>query len=136
MVEKLQANLKVPVTCKIRCLPTSLQTLHLSHRLAKSGASLLTVHGRCRLHKKQQVGVTNLDIIRRIKEELEIPVVANGGISNFDDVEYVIRETGVDGVMSSECVLENPALFTGMVPDLDEIAEEYLQMVEQYPGEV
>ena len=67
---------------------------------------------------------------------MEIPVVANGGISNFDDVEYVIRETGVDGVMSSECVLENPALFTGMVPDLDEIAEEYLQMVEQYPGEV
>ena len=62
-------------------------------------------------------------------------MVANGGITNFADVKYTLEETGVDGVMSSECILENPALFTGEVPDLDEIAEEYLEMVEKYPGE-
>jgi tRNA-dihydrouridine synthase 1 len=111
MVKKLHDNLKVPVTCKIRCLPTEAQTLHLAKSIQESGASLLTVHGRCKEHNKTRVGPSNWYIIGQIKKHLDIPVIANGGISTFKDVEEAIKEAGVDGVMSSESILENAALF-------------------------
>lgn len=52
MVKKLKEELKVPVTCKIRCLPTEAETLYLAKEIEKAGASLLTVHGRTRDHNK------------------------------------------------------------------------------------
>ena len=52
MVTILKKNLKVPVTCKIRCLPTEEATLRLAREIEKAGASLLTVHGRTKEHNK------------------------------------------------------------------------------------
>jgi tRNA-dihydrouridine synthase len=52
MVKMLKENLKIPVTCKIRCLPNESDTLHLAREIEKAGASLLTVHGRTREHNK------------------------------------------------------------------------------------
>jgi tRNA-dihydrouridine synthase 1 len=76
----------VPVTCKIRCLPNESDTLHLAREIEKAGASMLTVHGRTREHNKQTVGPAHYGTIRKIKEMLNIPVVVNGGISDFKDV--------------------------------------------------
>jgi len=117
MVEILAKNLKIPVTVKIRCLPTEEKTLELAKRIEAAGASLLTVHGRCKEHNKIRVGSTNLAIIKRIKETLSIPVIANGGISTFADIGHALESTGCDGVMSSESILENPALFSNTMYD-------------------
>lgn len=57
------------------------------------------------------MGPANHSIIKEIKDTLKIPVVVNGGISTFNDVEQALTETGCDGVMSSESILEYPALF-------------------------
>jgi tRNA-dihydrouridine synthase 1 len=67
MVRKLKKHLKVPVTCKIRCLPTEEETLNLAREIEKAGASLLTVHGRTRDHNKDTVGPCNFAIIKKIK---------------------------------------------------------------------
>ena len=136
MVSTLHKHLKVPVTCKIRCLPTEKQTLELARAIQEAGASLLTVHGRCKEHNKHRVGSANYDIISKIKKELDIPVILNGGISTNEDVHKAIEMTGVDGVMSSESILEYPALFDGSkIYDLDDIMLEYFDMYEKYPGE-
>jgi len=50
-------------------------------------------------------------------------------------VEHALKEAGVDGVMSSESILENPALFANKMYDLDDLALEYFEMCEKYPGE-
>ena len=41
------------------------------------------MHGRTRDHNKQTVGPCNYQIIKKIKETLNIPVILNGGISDF-----------------------------------------------------
>lgn len=59
----------------------------------------------------------NWDWIRQIKEQLDIPVFANGSIGKFEDIQACMDITKCDGVMSSEGVLENPALFEGPISD-------------------
>ena len=136
MVRKLKAELAVPVTCKIRCLPTEEQTLELALAIQAAGASLLTVHGRCKEHNKHSVGSANYDMIRKIKQTLSIPVICNGGIGNFEDVERALELTGCDGVMSSEAILEYPALYDPKkIYDMDALMLEYIDLFEKYPGE-
>ena len=113
IVSTLSQNLAVPVTCKIRILPEWDQTLALAKLLERSGCSLLTVHGRTKEEKGNLIKHANWEWIRRIKQELVIPVFANGSIGRFEDIQECLDATGCDGVMSSEAVLENPALFAG-----------------------
>jgi tRNA-dihydrouridine synthase 1 len=86
MVERLHAELNIPVTVKIRALPTEEKTLELVKRIEAAGASLITVHGRLKEHNKQRIMHANYHIIRRIKETVKIPVIVNGGISCFQDI--------------------------------------------------
>lgn len=136
MVRILKENLKVPVTCKIRCMPNEADTLHLAREIEKAGCSLLTVHGRTRKHNRDTISPCNFGIIKKIKETLRIPVIVNGGISDFEDVEHALKFTGCDGVMSSEAILEYPALFDPSQDyDIDDLTLEYLDMYERYTGE-
>jgi len=59
-----------------------------------AGVSFLSVHGRTKEQRNQPV---NLDAIRLIRENLNIPVVANGDIKSMDDVGMVYEATGVQG---------------------------------------
>ena len=131
MVKKLNENLKIPVTVKIRCLTDEAKTLELCLAIQDAGASLLTVHGRLKEHNKHRVGTCNYTIIKKIKETLQIPVIVNGGISTFKDVESALAITGADGVMSSESILEYVPLFDpSKIYDLDDIMLEYLDLYE------
>lgn len=97
--------------------------------MEKAGISALTVHGRTKEEKKEFQGTCNWALIKRIKEELSIPVIANGGIYNWEDVERCFEETNCDAVMSAEGLLEYPALFSGRDDiDLDDLAMEYLEI--------
>lgn len=106
--------------------------MELVRGIEDAGCWLLTVHGRTKEQNKHLVGACDWDIIRDIKKELRIPVFANGGIHKFGDIQRCLEHTGVDGVMSAESLLENPALFSGEVKCLDSLAEEYLDCWEKY----
>jgi tRNA-dihydrouridine synthase 1 len=95
----------------MRCLPNEADTIALAKVMEASGCAMLVVHGRCREHKKQDVGPANWTIIKKIKESLSIPVIANGGMATYEDCIRCLEYTGCDGVMSSESILEYPALF-------------------------
>ena len=79
--------------------------------IEEAGCQMLCVHGRIKEHKKQFVSETDWNAIRRIKEQASIPVVANGSIGTFDDIERCVAATQADGVMTAEAILENPAFF-------------------------
>ncbi|XP_078442465.1 FMN-linked oxidoreductases superfamily protein [Wolffia australiana] len=148
LVEKLSADLRVPVSCKIRIFPQLEDTIAYAKMLEEAGCSLLAVHGRTRDEKDGKKIRANWAAIRAVKNSLKIPVLANGNIRHVEDAIDCLAETGADGVLSAEALLENPALFSGYrtgewvlssdqatVGELDQadLVDEYLKLCAQYP---
>lgn len=105
-----------------------------------AGASVVTVHGRTREQKGHNTGMADWDTIRYIRENLprEIVVFANGNVLWQEDVARCIKETGVDGVMSAEGNLHNPAVFQTdadwgkRFPRMDVVGREYLGIIREF----
>ncbi|XP_071710583.1 uncharacterized protein [Rutidosis leptorrhynchoides] len=149
LVEKLSHNLNVPVSCKIRIFPDIQDTLKYAKMLEDAGCSLLTIHGRTRDEKDMKNIRANWKAIRAVKNAVRIPVLANGNIRHMGDVIQCLEDTGADGVISAESLLENPALFSGFNTvkwvfdsedgypsgklDQADLVVEYLNLCEKYP---
>lgn len=127
----LANNLKCAVSCKIRLFSNLDKTITLVKDLEKTGIKVLTVHGRTKEQNKLTTGEANWDAIKVIKDNISIPLIANGGIQNFEDIDRLFKYTGCDAVMSSEKLLEYPALFSKEIYNLDDIALEYLDICKE-----
>lgn len=123
------------------CVETSLR---LYRQLVDAGVHLLTVHGRTRHQKGPWTGKADWAAIRKVVDELgdRIPIFANGAISSAEDARQCLEQTKCDGVMSSEGLLEYPALLQSLVVGAPtslprvgrlELARQYLAYARQYP---
>lgn len=99
-----------PVTCKFRrgFRMNEETALDFAKRMEDAGADLVTVHGRFR--EQYYSGKSDREIIRKIKEELTIPVIGNGDIFTGEDALEVLK-TGCDGIMVARGALGNPWIF-------------------------
>lgn len=64
---------------------------------------MITIHGRTR--KQYYSGVAKYDMIKKVKESVSIPVIANGDITSSEKALSVLKETGADGIMISRGAL-------------------------------
>jgi nifR3 family TIM-barrel protein len=71
-----------------------------------AGAQAVFLHGRTRVQVYK--GTANRDIIRDVKQAVNILVIGNGDVKTPQDAEGVLKETGVDGVMIGRAALGNP----------------------------
>ncbi|KAH0610433.1 uncharacterized protein H6S33_011960 [Morchella sextelata] len=140
LIRTLRDGLDVPVTAKIRILETRERSLEYARMVVDAGASVLTVHGRTREQKGHNTGMADWAVIKYIRDHLprEVVVFANGNVLWQEDVARCIAATGVDGVMSAEGNLHNPAVFQTSrdweerFPRMDQIGREYIDIVREY----
>ncbi len=110
IVKKVSKAISIPLTVKIRlgwCEATS-DPVAFSLGLQEAGAQLITVHGRTR--RQGFAGSSNWEAIKKIKDKLDIPIIANGDIKNSQDAIECLKITNADGVMIGRASMGAPWL--------------------------
>lgn len=108
LVSALSHSLPVPVSAKLRLCQNTSSTPELAARLETAGASWLTLHARHVSSRRRRQGAADLSQVRILKEHVRIPVVSNGNVRAWEDVQRNREDTGADGVMVGETLLANP----------------------------
>ncbi len=104
IIRTLSRELSIPITAKIRILPTVQGTVELCRRLENAGAAAISVH--CRERYMSYKEPADWSLLRPIVDAVQVPVVANGDIYTRKDMDMVRQWSGCSGVM-----LARPALF-------------------------
>lgn len=111
IVRAVTDAVSVPVTvkCRLGWDKGSINVLDFTRRMEQNGAALVTVHGRTR--SMLYTGVADWDMIRKVKEQLSIPVIANGDIVDAASALKCRNWTGADGLMIGRASFGDPWIF-------------------------
>ncbi len=111
IVEAVKKAVAVPVTvkCRLGWDKGSINVLEFARGLEAAGADMLTVHGRTR--SQLYSGVADWDSIRKVKESISIPLIANGDIVDAASALRCKKWTGADGLMIGRASFGDPWVF-------------------------
>jgi tRNA-dihydrouridine synthase B len=106
-----------------------------------AGADFIAVHGRTKVDAYK--APVDYDAIKIMKENINIPLIANGNIKSWDNAKEVINYTGADGVMIGRGAIGNPWIFyeiinNGEKPNLSQkksIINKHLDLMYQHYGD-
>ena len=149
ILEKVASAVDVPVTvkCRLGWDKGSINVLDFTKRMEDNGAAMVTVHGRTR--SMLYSGVADWDMITKVKQQLSIPVLANGDIVSGETAVKCLKRTGADGIMIGRATFGDPWIFAevqaALAGDMDyqrpalkeriALAVEQFQLSEQDHGE-
>jgi tRNA-dihydrouridine synthase 1 len=101
-------SLTVPISAKLRLCQPAPKTLDLALRLEACGASWITLHARTVSARRRRHGAADLAEVKRLKDNLCVPVISNGNVRVWSDLDKNRLYTGADGLMVGETLLGNP----------------------------
>jgi tRNA-dihydrouridine synthase B len=142
LIEAVVAAVRVPVTLKVRLGwdENSIVAPDLARRAEACGITLVTVHGRTR--QQFFTGRADWAAIRKVKDAVTIPVVANGDLQDGPDAAVMLKQSGADAVMIGRGAQGRPwrpgqiaaFLASGERPDDPALSEQHGIAREHYDG--
>ena len=119
IIQAVVENSSVPVTVKIRkgWDKDHINCIEFAKMAEQAGACAITIHGRTR--DEFYSGTADWEIIKKLKQEVSIPVIGNGDIKSPQDALKMFEFAGVDGIMIGRAAIGNPWIFMQI--------QEYLQ---------
>ncbi len=126
VIKAVVENSKVPVTLKIRkgWDKENIVATEIAKIAENAGISAITVHGRTR--SEFYSGKADLEIIKKVKETVKIPVIGNGDIVDEESAYSMFEKTNVDGIMIGRGSFGNPWIFRNI--------KHYLETGEKLPA--
>lgn len=108
-------NSKKPITVKTRKGFDSdkITAIDVAKICENLGVAMITIHGRTRM--QYYSGQADMDIIKKVKESVNIPVIANGDICDIESANHAFEYTGCDGIMIARAALSMPWIFKSII---------------------
>lgn len=108
IVKIVVKNSEVPVTVKMRkgWDNEHIVAIEAAKAVERAGASAVTIHGRTR--SEYYTGKADWNIIKKVKENVSIPVIGNGDIKSPEDAKRIFEQTNCDGIMIGRATLGRP----------------------------
>ncbi|OMF53951.1 tRNA dihydrouridine synthase DusB [Paenibacillus sp. FSL R5-0490] len=108
MVSAVTDAVEKPVTVKMRMGwdEDHIYAVKNAQAVERAGGKAVALHGRTRVQLYE--GQANWDIIREVKQNINIPLIGNGDVETPQDAKRMLDETGCDGVMIGRAALGNP----------------------------
>ena len=134
----------VPVTVKIRAGwdEKHKNAAEIAQICELNGADAITVHGRTK--EQGYSGTSDLEIIKKVKENVKIPVIGNGDVTSFETAEKMIAFTKCDMIAVGRGAMGNPWIFkeinegrkiTPVISEKVRIMKMHIQKLCEYKGE-
>lgn len=100
-----------PITVKFRIGVdnNNIVAIKFAQMCERAGASAITVHGRTVVQGYS--GKSNLDVIKQVKQNVNIPVIASGDCVDYGSCKHILDYTGADGVMIGRAAIGSPEIF-------------------------
>ncbi|MEN4982146.1 tRNA dihydrouridine synthase DusB [Acinetobacter modestus] len=111
ILDAVVAAVDVPVTLKTRLgfLNGHENILRVAKRAEESGIAALALHGRTR--EDMYLNTARYELIKQVKELINIPLIANGDIDSPEKAKYVLDYTGADAIMIGRAAQGRPWIF-------------------------
>ena len=108
IVKNVVENTNTPITVKIRSGwdEKNINAVSVAKKIEEAGAKAIAIHARTR--SQGYSGNANWNIIKEVKENVNIPVIGNGDIKTIEDAKKMLEETKCDAIMIGRATLGNP----------------------------
>lgn len=115
-------NKKQYTTAKVRIGVNEKTPVEIAKAVESCGVDYMAVHGRTRAGKYK--APVDYDAIKKMKEAVSIPVIANGDIKDYEKAKEVLKYTNADGVMIGRAAIGKPWIFYQLKHGIENITED------------
>jgi len=132
MVKAVIGSTDKPVTAKIRIGYDSqnINGVATAQMLEKIGCAAITVHGRVATQK--YAGKANWQIIKHIKERLNIPLIGSGDVKDIESLKKLFETTRCDFAMIGRRAMGDPGVFTRLSGGKQDVKKQFNVFAELY----